>query len=102
MSFSLKQSRKHREARSKLVPPPEVTYVTALFSVLEDFRSTDEDLRTEFDTFGEARDHAINELGLWASELLALIDQLKLATCFEDLDLGWHEPLLTKSPEDQG
>jgi hypothetical protein len=51
----------------------------------------------EIDGFEAARDHAVDALEYGIAVLVGLVKELKGAENFEDLDLGWHEPLLTEA-----
>jgi hypothetical protein len=51
----------------------------------------------EIDGFEAARDHAVDALEYGIAVLVGLVKELKEAEDFEDLDLGWHEPLLTEA-----
>jgi hypothetical protein len=48
------------------------------------------------DDFSEAKEHAVDAFEQVIDRLTVLCEQIRAADSFEDLDLGWWEPLFEK------
>ena len=73
---------------------PRKSYRVDLRSVLEGLMGGPQLEIEDFDDYSEARSYVIEQLQPWIDELQALLEELRRAEGFDDLDLGWHEPLL--------
>jgi hypothetical protein len=51
------------------------------------------DRRAVFSDFAEAKEYALNEFQVVIDRLTDLCKQIREATSYEELDLGWWEPL---------
>jgi hypothetical protein len=79
----------------------EAPYRVHLDSVL-DCQMDDYDHNVDYETFQEAKTYALDAFEIVIERLTYLCEQMKAAEKFDELDLGWWEPLIERlggSPE---
>lgn len=92
-------SRDRAEPTTRPIGPGPKTYEVDFQSVLDGLMFIDAELLAEFSSFKKARRYAVECLEEWGDDLNQLVDKLRAAEDFGDLDLGWHLPLLQEYDE---